>query len=127
MQFDEINYSTLKSSADKRKYWRSAIEDFNKTALNQKSFCADKGINLSLFRKWRYRLMKLATIDGDNKKFSKNTFIPIDIKEPTIKTTSTFSKKHHDDIKILLNADMVLSIPTDFNEVTLKRLIDLFC
>ncbi len=39
-----------------RTFWVKAAEEFEASALGQKTFCAEKGVHPDTFRQWRYRL-----------------------------------------------------------------------
>ena len=105
----------------KLEYWKSVLEDFEKTGLSGQAYCKQKGISYAAFADRRRRLPETIRATAKAKAKSKHVeFAEVDIKDSRAKTpSSTITER----LELVLPKGTVLRIPNGYSPAALCKIV----
>jgi hypothetical protein len=111
-------------SKERKEIWLQLISEWKISDISQTSFCKVRGVKLSDFKRWLYRLGKNEKADDSvilpHKQMATPQFIPLEI-QPSVPTQIMKSYS----FKLIHASGWSLEIPADFEESTFSRVMNL--
>ena len=115
---------TQEEKQQRKTKWQAEIEAWKSSGLNVAQYCRDHHLNLHQFKYWQYQF---APETKRIKKPSKETVIsfnPVEVIQPSMALTNAQTKQ--DCFELVLNGQLKLNVPMDFEELPLRRLLNCF-
>ena len=102
----------MKSSLSKRaingQRWLERIQAWEQSNLTQKAYCKQHHLGLASFQRWR----RIFMTEEKSNESSSMTFLPVNVVESKASC-----------LTVMINEDLRLEIPADFDPNTLKQVI----
>jgi hypothetical protein len=119
------------SKIERHQFWESVIEQQRLSNLTRKQFCLARGISLSDFSRWHYRLgkpLKMNPIKNQQEASPPKNDIPKFIELQTLEDEKksieeTPVEKATSNFVLKIKTGVELSIPSEFNQEALAKII----